>query len=133
MLSLTFAIVIIFITLLYYYLKTVYFTLRGPIPGIPPQFFFGNLLYFGLFSRNPTSMPDIMLQLREKFGDIFQVWIGSMHIIVINCLEDAQHIFSHRHIYDQGDIFTEKFKIINPNGIICLKGYYIFNKHSYHY
>jgi len=116
------AIIILFITVVYCYLKSIYFTLRGPIPGIPPQFFFGNLLQTGLLSRKTASMPNVILQLKEKFGDVYQLWIGSMHLIIINCLEDAQHIFSHRNIYDQGDIFTEKFKLIHPNGIICLTG-----------
>ena len=63
-----------------------------------------------------------MLKLQERFGDICQVWVGSMRLIIINRLDDVQHIFSHRVIYDQGDIFTEKLKLMNPNGIICLKG-----------
>jgi hypothetical protein len=122
MFSLTIAIIILFVTAVCYYLKSVYFTLHGPIPGIPPHFFFGNLVQTGLLSWKPTSMPDVIFHLKDKFGDVYQLWIGSMRLIVISCLEDAQHIFSHRHIYDQGDIFTEKFKLIHPNGIICLTG-----------
>ncbi|CAF1075692.1 unnamed protein product [Rotaria sordida] len=122
MFSITLAIIVLFLTVVYYYLKSVYFTLRGPIPGIPPQFLFGNLLQFGILSRKPVSLPDVITQLRDKLGDVYQFWLGFTHLIMINCLEDAQYIFSHRHIYDQGDLFTEKFKLINPNGIICLKG-----------
>lgn len=122
MFSLTFSIIVLFITVIFYYLKYVYFTLRGPIPGIPPQFFFGNLLQTGLLSRKTASMPDVVMQLKERFGDVYQMWVGSMRLIIISCLEDAQHIFSHRTIYDQGDIFTEKLKLIHPNGIICLTG-----------
>lgn len=125
MLSITVSVIILFITISYYYFKNVYFTLRGPIPGIPPQFFFGNLLQTGLFSRKTVSIADVILQMKERFGDVYQIWIGSMHLIIINSLEDAQHIFSHRNIYDQGDIFTEKFKLIHPNGIICLTGKFI--------
>ena len=122
MLPVTIAITGVFIGIVYYYFKSVYFTLYGTIPGIPPQFFFGNLLQFGILSRNPISMPDIMLQLTKRFGDICQLWVGPMRLIVINNLEDAQHIFAHRTIYDQGDIFTQNLKLINSNGIICLKG-----------
>lgn len=122
MLTITLIIVILFLTIAYYYFKSVYFTLHGPIPGIPPQFLFGNLIQFGLISRKPVTMPDLALQLKARFGDVFQIWIGSTRLILINSLEDVQHIFSHRHIYDQGDIFTEKMKLLNPNGIICLKG-----------
>ncbi|CAF2409425.1 unnamed protein product [Rotaria sp. Silwood2] len=122
MFSITLAIIFLFLTVVYFYLKSVYFTLHGPIPGIPPQFLFGNLLQTGILSRKPVSLPDVILQLRAKFGDVYQFWFGSMRLIMINCLEDAQYIFSHRHIYDQGDLFTENMKLINPNGIICLKG-----------
>ena len=44
---------------------------------------------------------------------------------MISNLQDVQHIFAHRNIYDQGDLFTEKFKIINSKGIIVLKGSHI--------
>ena len=124
MMSLTLTIIVLFVSVVYYYFKSVYFTLRGPIPGIPPHFFFGNLIHFGLFSRTPTSLPEMMLQVREKFGNVCQVWIGSMRLIIINSLEDAQHIFAHRTIYDQGDIFTQKLKLLNSKGILCLKGHY---------
>jgi hypothetical protein len=122
MLSVTLTIIVLFITILYYYFKSVYFTLRGPIPGVSPQFFFGNLLQFGFLSWKPVSMPDVILQLKEKFGDVYQIWFGSSRLIMISCLEDAQHIFSHRNIYDQGEIFTEKVKLLNSDGILGLKG-----------
>lgn len=122
MFAITIAILIVFLTLIYYYLKSAYFTLRGPIPGIPPQFLFGNLLQAGLIGRKPIALADILLKWYEKLGDVYQIWFGSMHLIVVNSLQDAQHIFSHRHIYDQGDVFTETFKLINPNAVICLKG-----------
>ena len=112
--SVTLAIILLFLSLVYYYFKSAYFTLRGPIPGIPP--------HFAYLSRAAGSMLGLMLQMKERFGDVYQMWLGPMRLIMINCLKDAQHIFSHRHIYDQGDIFTENFRIINPNGIICLKG-----------
>ena len=118
----TLTFVVLFVTVLYFYLKSVYFTLRGPIPGIPPQFFFGNLLQTGYFSWKPVSMPDLFPKLHDRLGDVFQFWIGSMRLIVINRLEDVQYIFSHRQIYDQGKLFTENLKSINPNGIICLTG-----------
>ncbi|CAF3536902.1 unnamed protein product [Rotaria sp. Silwood1] len=64
----------------------------------------------------------VFLQFKAKFGDIYQFWLGPTRIIVVSRLEDVQHIFAHRHVYDQGDIFAEKFGLVNPNGIIALKG-----------
>ncbi|CAF4048623.1 unnamed protein product [Rotaria sordida] len=61
-------------------------------------------------------------QLKVKFDDIYQFWLGSTRIIIVNGLEDVQHIFANRHVYDQGDIFAEKFGLVNPNEIIALKG-----------
>lgn len=122
MVSITLVFIVVFLSVLYYYLKSTYFTLRGAIPGIPPHFLFGNLLHLAWISRKTGSMPHTVIYLKERFGDVYQVWIGAMRTVTINCLEDAQHVFSHRHIYDQGDLFTEKFRIINPHGIICLKG-----------
>ena len=122
MFSLTIALLILVGSIAYWYFKSVYFTLRGSIPGIPPQFLFGNLIQLRLLPRKTVSLPDVMLDLGKKFGDVYQLWLGSMRLIIINSLEDAQHIFSHRTIYDQGDIFTENLKLLNPKGVICLKG-----------
>ena len=80
------------------------------------------MIQLGFVSRRPASMPDVLFRLQEKFGDIYQVWLGSNRFIIINNLQDVQHIFSHRNIYDQGDLFLNQFKILNPKGIICLKG-----------
>ncbi|CAF1178689.1 unnamed protein product [Adineta steineri] len=122
MFSVTFAIVLLFFSIVYYYFKSKYFTLHGPIPGIPPHFMFGNLLHCAFLLPGAGSIPDVFLYMRERFGDVYQLWLGSKRMIMINCLEDAQHIFSHRLIYDQGDVFTKNLKIINPHGVICLKG-----------
>jgi hypothetical protein len=117
----TLIVVLVFLTVLFYYLKRVYFTLYGPIPGIPPQFLVGNLLQTGVIGRNvPFNL--IFLELKTKFGDIFQYWVGPTRLILINNLEDVQHIFNHRNIYDQGDIFIDKISLINPYAILCQRG-----------
>ncbi|CAF3437696.1 unnamed protein product [Rotaria socialis] len=106
---------------LYFYVKRAFFTLYGSIPGLQPQFIVGNLLQTGIIGQN-APMNIVFLKLKAKFGDIFQFWLGSTRIIVVNCLEDAQHIFTHRQIYDQGDIFVEKLGLVNPNAVLCLRG-----------
>jgi hypothetical protein len=121
MLSVTLFILVLFTTVLYFYVKRVYFTLRGPVPGLPPQFLVGNLLQTGLLQGDVCSNI-VFLQLKAKFGDIFQFWVASTRIIVVSCLEDVQHIFAHRHVYDQGDIFVEKINLLHPNAIVGLKG-----------
>lgn len=106
--------------LLLIYIKLKYFTLRGPIPGIPPQFLFGNLIQTG-FIRG-VSYPEIYTILRKRFGDIYQIWFGHVRFIVVNKLGDIQHIFTNRNIYDQGDLFTEQLSIIAPDSLISTKG-----------
>ncbi|CAF1054011.1 unnamed protein product [Adineta steineri] len=117
----TLFIITIFLLLLCYYIKRIYFTLYGSIPGLPPQFLVGNLLETGVIGKNiPINL--IFLDLKAKFGDIFQYWLGPTRIIVVSRLEDVQYIYSHRHIYDQGDIFIDKISLVNPYAGLCMKG-----------
>jgi hypothetical protein len=121
MVLLTLVVVILFLTVLWYYIKRVYFTLHGPIPGLSPQFLFGNLLQTGFIWHNvPFNL--IFLDLKAKFGDIFQYWLVGTRIIVVSRLEDVQHIFGHRFIYEQADMFTEKLSLANPDTLFCMKG-----------
>jgi hypothetical protein len=122
MVLLTVVVVVLFLTVLYYYIKRVYFTLHGPIPGLPPQFFFGNLLQTGVIGENVSSNL-VFLDLKKKFGDIFQYWVGPTRIFVVSCLEDVEHIFGHRYIYDQGEIYTDKISLANPYSMLSMKGF----------
>ena len=116
--------ILIFVVLLFCYVKFKYFTLRGPIPGIPPQFLVGNVIQMGMLRRD--ALVDIYRNLQKRFGDCYQVWFGPMRCIVVHNVTDVQHIFTNRNIYDQADIFCERFSTLFPDGLICLKGYYSF-------
>ena len=113
---------IIIIVLLFMYVKFKYFTLRGPIPGIPPQFLLGNLIQINFTSDK--SYGEIFSTLRKRFGDIYQIWLGYARFIVVNNVGDIQHIFTNRNIYDQGDLFAEKSTSFLPDALISIKGYY---------
>ncbi|CAF1131795.1 unnamed protein product [Adineta steineri] len=104
-----------------YYLKLKYFTLHGPLPGMPPQFLLGNLAQSGLLF-DKASLPEAHIAFKQRYGDIYQFWISSTRLIVVNNLNDIQHIFTHRNIYDQGDIYVQKFSIVIPHGLISSKG-----------
>jgi hypothetical protein len=82
--------------ILLYYVKYTYYSL----PGMSPQVLFGNLLQTGILWRDKT-LPTVCQQFQSKFGDVFQFWLGSVCIIVVCSLDNVQHIFAHRHIYDQ--------------------------------
>jgi hypothetical protein len=92
--------ILIIVVILYIYLKFKYFTLHGPIPGLSPEFLFGNMHQTGIISRN-ESIPNVNLKLKEKFGDIYQFWMGPSRFIAVCNADDVEHIFSHRNIYDQ--------------------------------
>ena len=113
--------IIILIVLLLFYVKLKYFTLRGSIPGIPPQFLLGNLIQTGMLRGDPP-LPKIYKNLKKRFGDYYQLWLGSWRFIVVGNITDVQHIFTHRNIYDQGDLFCEQFTVMFPHGLICIKG-----------
>jgi hypothetical protein len=115
-----FILILVTVVLLIFYLKQKYFTFHGPIPGLSLQFLFGNLFQSGLF--NGKSPPHILSTFKQRFGDIFQFWFGPSRFIIVNNIADVEHIFTHRNIYDQGDIFIEKFSINYSESLISTKG-----------
>ncbi len=116
--------IVITTVLLIFYVKEKYYRFDGRIPGLSPQFLFGNLVQSGLF--NGKSPPDILLTFKKRFGDIFQFWFGPSRFIIISNIVDVEHIFTHRNIYDQGDIFIEKFSISYSESLISTKGLSLF-------
>ena len=115
------ALVAVALLSLYFYYKVKYFTLRQPIAGLSPHFLLGNLLQSDILFRR-VSLPEACSNWKARFGDIFQFWVGPTRLIAVNNLTDVQHIFSHRHIYDQGDIYVKQFSIVIPHGLISSKG-----------
>jgi hypothetical protein len=113
------AFVVLFLA--YWYLKSKYFTLHGPVPGLAPQFLFGNMLQTGMLTRN-ESIVNVQLELQRQFGDVYQFSMGPVRFVAVCSADDVQHIFSNRHIYDQGDIYVEKFSVLFHDALICNKG-----------
>lgn len=111
--------IVTFFSLLFY-LKRKYFTLHGTIPGLSPQFLFGNLLQSGFF--NGQLPPQILSTFKQRFGDVFQFWFGPSRFIIVSHIADVEHIFTHRSIYEQGNIFIEKFSVSYSNSLISTTG-----------
>jgi hypothetical protein len=112
-----FLLIIVFITILFVYLKLKYFTLYGPIPGKAPHFLFGNLIHTGqLYGR---YIGDGLAEFQEEYGDTFQVWFGLLHLICVCNPEDVQYVFTHRHIYEQGDLHVNQHRLTFKDAIIC--------------
>ena len=109
------------LVLLLAYVKQRYFTLRHGLPGLSPHFYVGNLVQSGILFRG-KSLSHVLVEFQKKFGDNFQFWLGPSRFMVIGDIADVQHIFNHRHIYDQGDVFIEKISLLFPDGLGCIKG-----------
>lgn len=112
---------IVLLSLIYFYLKFKYFTLRDDLPGLSPHIVFGNLIQSGILLNGATA-SEAFLEFTRRFGKTFQFWLGFSRLIIVSGTGDVQHIFNHRHIYDQGDTFVKKFGILIPNALINLKG-----------
>ncbi|CAF4858903.1 unnamed protein product [Rotaria socialis] len=78
------------------------------------------------FTGNPNkqgkSPVEIFSEFKSRYGDIFQFWFGPTRYIIVSNANDIQHIFTNRHIYDQGNMFIEQFSTLFPNGYITLTG-----------
>lgn len=115
-----FVLLVVAFFFLLFYVKRKYFTLYGIIPGLPPQFLFGNLLQSGFFRGQLP--PDILSTFKNRFGDVFQFWFGPSRFIIVSNINDVEHIFTHRNIYEQGNIFIEKFSVSYSKSLISMKG-----------
>ena len=115
-----FLLIIVLLVVLFVYIKMKYFTLHGPLPGIAPQFFFGNLLQSGELRGNSQALVGIEMQ--AIFGDIYQYWYGPSRMICLNNIDDIEHVFKQRHVYDIGRFITDQFGIFLPDGLLCTSG-----------
>jgi hypothetical protein len=117
-----FLLIIILIIIFFVYIKLKYFTLYGPIPGKSPQFLLGNLLHTGLIYGK--YFGHIVQELQVKYGDTFQFWAGPIRMIFVCNPEDVQHVFTHRHIYEQGDLEVDHHRLVFNDALICNIGLY---------
>ena len=112
---------LVLLLLIYFYVKFNYFTLRDNLPGLSPHFFFGNLIQSGILLHGKTS-SEAFAEFKQRFGNIYQFWLGPSRLIVVSGASDVQHIFTHRHIYDIGNSFVKTFNVLIPNAMIAIKG-----------
>ncbi len=121
--------ILILITILLVYFKLKYFTLYGPIPGKSPQFLFGNLLQTGMLRGR--YIGHITKQVQDEYGDTFQFWIGLLHLIFVCNPEDVQHVFTNRHIYEQGDLHVNQHRLVFNDALICNIGIQLMKIYSF--
>lgn len=106
--------------LLVIFLKLKYFTLRGSIPGKSPQFLLGNLWQTGFLQGR--YLGDIVKDLQAQYGDTFQFWAGPIHMTFVCHPDDIQHIFTRRHIYEQGNLEVDHHRVLFNDALICNTG-----------
>lgn len=119
-----FLLIVAFLSFIYLYAKLKYFTLRGPLPGLSPHVYFGNLIQSGIL-LNGACTAEVYPSFKRRFGNIFQFWLGPSRIVVVSDIRDVEHIFTHRLIYDQADLYIEKFGLLFPDAPICTKGQFL--------
>ena len=116
---------LLLITLACFYLKWKYFTLHGPVPGIQPEFLFGNLRQLDLITSKKEIIDSYVHgfeKMRNRYGDVFQFWIGANHCYAFCRPEHAEQIYSARHIFDRAEIRKNTFGLIAENALIALMG-----------
>ena len=109
------------LVLLVIYVKIKYFTLRGPIPGLAPRLFVGNMMELGMLFGDVT-LWQALAKLKEKFGDVFQFWVGPSRFVAVNNINDVQYIYNHRQIYDHADILGNKVRVLFPDSMGTSRG-----------
>ncbi|CAF1209346.1 unnamed protein product [Rotaria sordida] len=107
--------------LLYIYSKLKYFTRHHSIPGLSPKFFFDKMRQTGMITEN-ESVANVHLKLKSKFGDVYQFWMGLSRFLTVCGVDDIEYIFTHRDIYDQGDVNINKVSLLFHDALICTKG-----------
>ena len=113
------------IALVYLYLKWKYFTLYGAVPGIQPEFLFGNLRQLDLINSKKEMIDSYVHgfeKMHNQYGDTFQFWIGANHCYAFCRPEHAEQIYAARHIFDRAEIRKNTFGLIAENALIALMG-----------
>ena len=74
----------------YYYYK--YFTRPNPLPGPIPIPIFGNLYLFSFF--NIKAYSKFLKRSYDKYGDLFELYIGNKRIISVGNFDLIDKLFS---------------------------------------
>jgi cytochrome P450 len=117
--------IVVSVSTICFYIKWKYFTLRGSVPGLEPEFPYGNLRQLGIItSKKILADPFIhgFANMQKQYGDIFQFWMGANHFYVFCRPEHAEQIYANRHLFDRADIRTKTLGLIVENAIITLIG-----------
>ncbi|CAM2703726.1 unnamed protein product [Rotaria socialis] len=119
--STTIALLVIFLLTIYWYLKGNGTNHNKKLPGLEPQWIFGNLRNTGVISGR-VVLYEALAELKAKFGDAFSFWLGPYYSIVLSRIDHVQHVLADRHTYDIAETTTRNFGVLFPTGLIALRG-----------
>ncbi|CAF1231653.1 unnamed protein product [Adineta steineri] len=123
MLNILLLITSLLVAIMVYVMKQRYFKRQKDVPGLEPQFLFGNLLQLNVLFSN-RSLTDVFKQLHKTYGDIYQYWNGLRSYYVFNKFEHVMHILNSKHMnkYERTDTEMHVFRPFQPNGLEALRG-----------
>ena len=111
---------------IYLCLRWTYYTLHGAVPGLSPEFLFGNLCSSVLsILVEKCSTRTFMAVRNYTNGSVMSFNSGWVHIIVMFFCrpEHLEEIYSDRHRFERGNIRTKTFGLIAENMLITLTGW----------
>ena len=125
MLLLPSVLLVIFFT---YLLRRYYFNSQNNasgndsvIPGLRPQFFFGNLLQTNIL--HGEAFVNVWSKFQKQYGDIFAFyWFFGERSIVFNKVEHVETIYRNRNLYDMSEFVGSIFRFFTKSGLICIRG-----------
>jgi hypothetical protein len=62
---------------------------------------------------------DALKQFQDEYGDAFQIYLRLLHLICVCNPGDVQYVFTHRHIYEQGDLHINQHRLVFNDALIC--------------
>ena len=90
-----------------------------------PEFLFGNLLQLDLITSKKEIIDSYvhgLEKMQNRYGDVFQFWIGANHCYAFCRPEHAEQIYSARHVFDRAEIRKNTFGLIADNALKALMG-----------
>jgi cytochrome P450 len=119
MLLLTSVLLVMFFTYLF---RHYYFTSQNTvIPGLRPQFLFGNLLQTNVL--HGEAFISVWSKFQKQYGDIFTFyWFFGERSIILNKVEHVEIIYRNRNLYDMSEYVGSIFGFFTKSGLPCIQG-----------
>jgi cytochrome P450 len=119
-----FVLLIVFLATAYWYLKWYYSAISKhakKLPGLEPLWMSGNLKNSGI-STGRVAPHEALAEFKEKYGDIYSFWYGSLRAVVISRIDHVRHVLKNREIYDQSTKTISTFGVLFPTGLFVVRG-----------